>query len=173
MRAVPIAPAAVQTHAIARDAVDGLIERRDVHFGGLRRNPGLKDRDRTWSDPWPGRARRSAAAGRNGGWRDTRCASRARARSSTIAGNRNSAFSIVVEMMPGDGAVMKLSAKAPESRTARWKRSISAMMAEESEVLQLGLRFRGVLHAAALGKTAHEVVHQGRELLEVAAAASF
>ena len=36
--------------------------------------------------------------------------------------------------------------------------------------MQLGLRFRGVLHAAALGKTLDEIGDQGGELLEVAAA---
>ena len=35
MRAVPVAPAAVQTHAFSRDAIDRLIERRNVHLGSF------------------------------------------------------------------------------------------------------------------------------------------
>ncbi len=38
--------------------------------------------------------------------------------------------------------------------------------------MQLSLRFRRILHAAALGEAAHKIGHQGGELLEVAAAAA-
>jgi hypothetical protein len=38
--------------------------------------------------------------------------------------------------------------------------------------MQLGLCFGGILHATALWETAHEIVDQGGELLEVTASAA-
>ncbi len=67
---------------------------------------------------------------------------------------------------------MKHSAKAPESFAAALEAIDLLRDGGRIEIMQLSLRFRSVLHAAALGKAAHEIFNQGRELLEVPAAAT-
>ena len=80
MRAFPVAVADMQPHAVARNAVDAVVDRLHVPLDRLDEIRRPTDRGTSWCGPWRDRARRSAAADRLCGSPGIRSSSRARSR---------------------------------------------------------------------------------------------
>ena len=172
MRAIPIAPAAMQAHAIAGDAVDGLIDRRHVHLRGLDELRVGKIAIK--HGPVHGQIGRI----------DLQQQARAVDGEIFVAhlarqGGQIGLLRIIerVEHRGGDdagrGRGHEASRRTPPNPSPRVGNDRSRGEGGKIEIMQLGLCFRGVLHAAAFGKPPRQIVHQLGKFLEVAAAAAF
>ena len=73
VRAFPVAVADMQPHAVARNAVDAVVDRRDVPLDRLDEIARPTGRGTSWCGPWRDRARRSAGSARPCGSPGIRC----------------------------------------------------------------------------------------------------